>query len=80
MTGNNPTKSALSTIGNSVSFKVITIFLLILALLIPSSMIKSLIREREYRKQDVINEISSKWGHAQTITGPIVTIPYKKYL
>lgn len=79
MTGNNPKKSALSAIGNSVSFKIITIFLLILALLIPSSMIKSLIREREYRKRDVINEISSKWGHAQTITGPIVTIPYKKY-
>ena len=79
MTGSNPTKAALSAIGNSVSFKIITIFILILALLIPSSMIKSLIREREDRKRDVINEISSKWGHAQTITGPIIKIPYKKY-
>ena len=42
-------------------------------------MIKSLIRERENRKQEVIKEISSKWGHEQTIVGPIISIPYKRY-
>jgi len=64
---------------SSVSFKIFTIFTLILILLIPASMIQSLIYEREARKGEVINEISSKWGNEQKITGPILTIPYKKY-
>lgn len=72
-------KKVAGMIANSVSFKIITIFVLILLLLIPSSMIKSLIRERENRKQEVIKEISSKWGHEQTIVGPIISIPYRKY-
>ncbi|MBW1846553.1 MAG: cell envelope integrity protein CreD [Deltaproteobacteria bacterium] len=64
---------------NSVSFKIFTIFILILILLIPASMIQSLIYEREARKGEVIHEISSKWGNEQKITGPILTIPYKKF-
>lgn len=72
-------KKVAGMIANSVSFKIITIFVLILLLLIPSSMIKSLIHERENRKQEVIKEISSKWGHEQTIVGPIISIPYRKY-
>ena len=57
--------------------KVIIIFILILALLIPLAMIQSIINERNYRKEGVISEISSKWGGAQTISGPVITIPYK---
>jgi len=64
---------------NSVSFKIFTIFILIIILLIPASMIQSLIYEREARKGEVIHEISSKWGNEQKITGPILTIPYKKF-
>lgn len=66
-------------IKNSVSFKIITIFFLILILFIPLSMVKDLIREREYRKESVIEEISSKWGRDQTVAGPVLTVPYKKY-
>lgn len=66
-------------IKNSVGIKIFVIFILILVLLIPTAMIKSLITERETRKSGVIDEISSKWGHAQTITGPVISIPYKKY-
>lgn len=72
-------KNVSGGIKNSVSFKVFTIFLLILILLIPTTMIKSLIYEREARKEDVIREISSKWGNEQKIIGPIITIPYKKF-
>lgn len=56
--------------------KIATIGILILLLLIPSSMIQGLIREREQNQDEVKEEISSKWGKAQTISGPIVTIPY----
>ncbi len=72
-----PFKKLPITMNNSVSFKIVTIVILILILLIPTPMIKSLIREREGRKKAVINEISSKWGHEQTITGPIISIPYR---
>ncbi len=76
---NTALKKVSSGIKNSVSFKIFTIFILILILLIPASMIQSLIREREARKKTVIDEITSKWGEAQTITGPVITVPYKDY-
>jgi inner membrane protein len=75
----NTIKESTSKIGRSVTFKLIVIFILILALLIPASMVKSLIIEREARKQGVVNEISDKWGREQTVTGPIISIPYKEY-
>ena len=64
---------------NSITIRLITIGILILLLLIPVSMVKDLIREREYRLQDAINEVSSKWGNSQTITGLILTVPYYSY-
>lgn len=62
----------------SVTLKLFSIAILVLLLLIPTAMIKSLIRERESTHESAINEVSSKWGNEQTVTGPIITIPYKK--
>ncbi len=64
-------------IKHSASVKIVTIAILVLVLLIPMIMIKSLIRERENRRNSVVSEISEKWGGNQTITGPFITIPYK---
>lgn len=64
---------------SSLTIRIISIGILILILLIPASMIQSLIRERQYRSDDAIREVSSVWGEIQTITGPVVTVPYKKY-
>jgi inner membrane protein len=63
----------------SVTIRLITITILILLLLIPVSMVKDLIWEREQRQAEAINEVSSKWGQAQTITGLVLTVPYKTY-
>lgn len=63
---------------NSVSLKIIVIGFLVLALLVPKSMISSLISERSARKSEVIRELSDKWGGDQTVSGPVLTIPYKK--
>jgi len=27
----------------------------------------------------VIMEVSDKWGSGQTVTGPVLTIPYREY-
>ena len=42
--------------------KLGSIGFLMLMFMIPTSMIKSLIHEREMRSNDVVNEVSSKWG------------------
>lgn len=64
----------------NVLFKVIIIGFLILVLMIPSIMINELVRERSSRKMEVTNEVSSKWGQLQTITGPYIVIPYMEEL
>jgi len=65
---------------NSITIRLLSIAFLVLILLIPTSMIESMIREREYRRQDVTSEVSSKWGSQQVVTGPILTVPYHKYV
>ena len=62
-------------IKNSVMLKLITIAVLVLLLLIPSSMIQSLIQEREQLSGKASEEVSSKWAGSQQIIGPILTIP-----
>lgn len=49
---------------------------LVLLLLIPMSFIEGLITERQARRDEAIDEVSSKWGRSQTITGPIIQVPY----
>ncbi|PCJ81675.1 MAG: cell envelope integrity protein CreD [Bacteroidetes bacterium] len=64
---------------NSITVKLLTIGILLLFLLIPVSMVKDLIREREYRQEEAIREVSSKWGEDQTVFGLVLTIPYNTY-
>lgn len=66
-------------IRNSITIRLLSIGFLVLILLIPTSMIEDLIREREYRRSDVIREVSNKWGGSQTVTGPVLTVPYYVY-
>ena len=73
----NENQSVFSKIAGSATFKAIVIGMLILIMLIPVSMIRQLIQEREYTSEAVAHEISSKWGDRQTLTGPVICIPYK---
>jgi inner membrane protein len=66
-------------IKNSIAVRIFTIGVLILILLIPVSMIQSLISERETNHSEAIREVSSKWGEQQTLTGLILTVPYRTY-
>ena len=59
----------------SFAFKVLFITLLSLLLLIPSFMISSLGEERKQTAADAENEIASKWGMPQHVTGPVIAIP-----
>jgi len=64
---------------NSISLKLIVIGFLILLFLIPISMIESLVYERQNRKFEAINEVSSSWGNPQTIAAPFITVPYYEF-
>jgi len=61
---------------NSVSTKMILIGILALLLLIPAGMAGRLIDEREHRQNQVSREIGNKWGLEQTVTGPVLAVPY----
>ncbi len=63
----------------SVSFRIAVVGILALLLLIPIDMVKNLIYERESTKRVAVSEISQKWGKQQTIAGPILSVPYRKY-
>jgi len=63
----------------SVTLRVVIIGVISLLLLIPVSMVRSVISEREYTRQNAIAEISQKWGESQTIAGPVLSVPYKSF-
>ncbi|MDP2089866.1 MAG: cell envelope integrity protein CreD [Flavobacteriaceae bacterium] len=65
---------------NNLLFKTALIIVIALLLLIPTAMINDLIYERENTQQLAVEEVSSKWGAEQTLTGPILSIPYYKYI
>lgn len=69
----------MKTLKNNIYFKIATIVIITVLLLIPTNMIKSLIVERENTQNNAISEVSSKWGEQQTISGPIISIPYYRY-
>ncbi len=60
----------------SVMLRILGIAILILLLMIPTGEIRSLIYERESLRESAESEISSTWGGDQTLTGPVLTVPY----
>ena len=61
---------------NRIVLKSFWIGFLILILLIPTFLISGLITERQDRERAAVAEISSRWAGAQTVTGPVIGIPY----
>ena len=63
----------------SVTLKLLSIGLLLLLLLIPSSMVEGLITERAENRDQATADISEKWGGAQLVLGPVLVLPYTAY-
>ena len=63
----------------SISARMLVVGFIFLILLIPLGFVKDLIRERETRQAEVIQEINEKWGNEVVLYGPIVKVPYKTY-
>jgi inner membrane protein len=61
----------------SVTVKLLFIGFLVLLLLIPMSMIESVIYERNHLYLSAKQDIMNSWGREQTIGGPVLTLPFR---
>ena len=75
-TDSNALPNGFAHVRDSVTLKVFIIAVLVFALMIPAAMVRSLIHERENRQASVVRELSSKWGGAQTLIGPVLALPF----
>ncbi|MEZ4942322.1 MAG: cell envelope integrity protein CreD [Saprospiraceae bacterium] len=80
----NQENSMIGRVGHwvqtSLLVKLASIGFLTLLLLIPNAMIQDLVRERQSRQAEAINEVSASWGAPQTVTGPVLSIPYSEWV
>ncbi len=63
--------------GRSATIKVATIAVLVLVLLVPVGMIRSVIFDRSNNESVAVRDISRSWGGEQLVTGPILRLPYR---
>lgn len=64
----------------SLNARLFVIGFLTLVLLIPSAFVGALVSERQSRRQEAIAEVGGRWGNPQIVTGPVLQVPYRKYL
>ncbi len=58
-----------------VLVKLSIILAMILLLLLPTVFIRNLIKERAERQEQVVADLSSKWGNKQYVAGPFLELP-----
>lgn len=63
---------------NSITIKAFMVAILTLLMLIPIGMVKSLVEERKEYNERAQEDITSKWGGQQQLTGPLLVLPYLK--
>jgi len=63
---------------NSLFFKIAFVALIALLMLIPLSMVKNQIRERQGNADACQDEVSQSWGRAQTLAGPALVFTYEQ--
>lgn len=61
----------------AITFKLATILILVLVLLIPLGMIGSVLQERIERRNEAVGGITATWGGSQDVVGPVLVIPYQ---
>lgn len=66
-----------SSIRHSQTLRILSVGFLALLLQIPISMIDGLVSERQQRRNAAVGDVSSKWGNAQSLTGPALVVPYQ---
>ncbi|MBI2754198.1 MAG: cell envelope integrity protein CreD [Betaproteobacteria bacterium] len=62
----------------TTALKCAIVAALALVLLIPVSMIRDLIAERQARRDEAVSRIALGWGQRQVIAGPYLAVPYER--
>ena len=65
-----------TSLRNSQMLRLLSVGFLALLLQIPIAMIGGRVTERQDRRDEAVAEVASKWGGAQSITGPALVLPY----
>jgi inner membrane protein len=65
-----------SRLRHSQTLRLVTVGFLVLLLQIPIAMIGGQVSERKMRGEAAVEEVSSKWGRPQLLTGPVLVLPY----
>ncbi len=72
------TARLLESARESQLVRIVLVGFLIVLLQIPIAMIGGVVGERQMRRNEAIEEVTSKWGKQQTLIGPMITAPYVK--
>jgi inner membrane protein len=72
----NSTESFLSSLQSSQLLRLLAIGVLALLLQIPIKMIGGLVAERQARRAEAVEDVTSKWGRTQQLAGPVLVVPY----
>lgn len=76
-TGQSLTGQGFKLAQDTMLSRVLICLILILASLIPLNFVRSLVLERERLYNEVADRMVGEWSGAQSISGPILTIPYE---
>jgi inner membrane protein len=57
--------------------KLLAIIVLTLLILIPLSLIRDTVQDRQQHRQEAVASIAASYAGGQTITGPVLVVPYK---
>lgn len=74
----NATRFVGEPVNRAIGIKTLLIAALALALLVPVSMIRDLIAERQARRNEAVEGIALGWGKRQVLAGPYLLIPYER--
>jgi inner membrane protein len=72
----NDAESLLSSMRNSQMLRLVVVAFLALLLQIPIGMVSGLVQERQLRRDEAVEGVTSKWGRTQVISGPALVVPY----
>ncbi|OAM89840.1 cell envelope integrity protein CreD [Termitidicoccus mucosus] len=81
LAGMNPSQDIIAAARNWLRrrvfvFKVCGAIFFALLLLIPLSMVRSTLDERQMRYHEAVDSITEPWGRSQEIIGPVLVVPY----
>ncbi|HLJ19086.1 MAG TPA: cell envelope integrity protein CreD [Stellaceae bacterium] len=68
--------SVMTRLAAAPAGRAVVIGGLLLLLLVPLHYISGIVQEREARQAEVVREFQRSWGPAQSVTGPILVVPY----